>query len=168
MKRKALFIILLLAIALLATNQETFGLGKTTADGTIFDPYLQPKAKGVSFTGTVVIYYEQACDPSMGKQCDRENFCADGDFPVNMYFALRLTDGKFYYPFSGTSAYPVCYLYDPDSQINTILDFMSNTVVPFLYPSGANFAVRSVKDGVDTARPPYFVILDLDMVFQPF
>jgi hypothetical protein len=162
MKATKRLMVLLVAVAIVATAQLAFARGSETTGGSFFDSYIDCTAQGNKYFATLAILYTKVCDPiAHPKKC---NYCPAGDYPMTMEFGLRIGDGRDFFVYSGASTTKVCFLTGLTEQANVTLDFMNSTVLPAL--GATSFALRSVDRGAEGRSPLFFTIMDLVLAVE--
>lgn len=126
---------------------------------------INPNASGTKLSGPLTILFDPATTGS----------CAAFDFPVNMFFIVRLKIGSNVWAFSGakgsTPTVAICFS-DVPKQIQVITDFFNSTVMAGLKSVGAvspTAPAPELKSVTDMAtqnqpQPPPLLFTVLDVV----
>jgi len=135
---------------------------------------LDPKARGVLYSGPLTIYYEVTVRDNPQKPNDVTGCDANSEM-TNMHFFVSLSNGKTLWAFGGL-AENICYV-DFAAQETAFADFITNTVIPVIAP-GATWALKSAENlaqdgdgigntpGTGTPADPFFLNLDIVIAVQ--
>jgi hypothetical protein len=142
------FVLLIAGILWSAAQPALAQRGSETAVGTVFDPYVTPKAKGETVSGTLAITYVQkdwCCSTADGQTyLPNDENCLDPQ--TDMYYSFRLVKGKKTYPFSSVlltatdeentidlNNPPICFSSGTERQAEAIVKFINDTVIPIIF-----------------------------------